>query len=46
MRRDSIFYKLFQQSPTLLFELLTNPPENAENYRVDEQKYLQSLRAK
>ncbi|HIK04125.1 MAG TPA: DUF2887 domain-containing protein [Trichormus sp. M33_DOE_039] len=25
MRRGSIFYKLFQQSPTLLFELLTNP---------------------
>jgi predicted transposase/invertase (TIGR01784 family) len=35
MRRDSIFYKLFQQSPTLLFELLTNPPTNAENYRFD-----------
>lgn len=35
MRRDSIFYKLFQQSPTLLFELLTNPPENAEEYRFD-----------
>lgn len=35
MRRDSIFYKLFQQSPTLLFELLTNPPENADEYRFD-----------
>ncbi len=35
MRRDSIFYKLFQQSPTLLFELLTNPPENADAYRFD-----------
>lgn len=35
MRRDSIFYKLFQQSPTLLFELLTNPPTNAEDYRFD-----------
>jgi predicted transposase/invertase (TIGR01784 family) len=35
MRRDSIFYKLFQQSPTLLFELLTNPPENAGEYRFD-----------
>ncbi|NHC34602.1 Rpn family recombination-promoting nuclease/putative transposase [Scytonema millei] len=35
MRRDSIFYKLFQQSPTLLFELLTNPPANAEAYRFD-----------
>ena len=35
MRRDSIFYKLFQQSPTLLFELLANPPENVEEYRFD-----------
>jgi predicted transposase/invertase (TIGR01784 family) len=35
MRRDTIFYKLFQQSPTLLFELLTNPPINADAYRFD-----------
>jgi len=35
MRRDSIFYKLFQQSPALLFELLTNPPINADEYRFD-----------
>jgi predicted transposase/invertase (TIGR01784 family) len=35
MRRDSIFYKLFQQSPSLLFELLTNPPANANAYRFD-----------
>ncbi len=35
MRRDSIFYKLFQQYPSLLFELLTNPPENASKYRFD-----------
>ncbi|MEH2320736.1 Rpn family recombination-promoting nuclease/putative transposase [Nostoc sp.] len=35
MRRDSIFYKLFQQSPTFLFELLTNPPTNANAYRFD-----------
>jgi predicted transposase/invertase (TIGR01784 family) len=35
MRRDSIFYKLFQQSPQLLFELLIDPPENAEAYRFD-----------
>ncbi|MGB3652060.1 MAG: Rpn family recombination-promoting nuclease/putative transposase [Rivularia sp. (in: cyanobacteria)] len=35
MRRDSIFYKLFQQSPSLLFELLTNPPDNASEYRFD-----------
>ncbi|MBL1197799.1 MAG: Rpn family recombination-promoting nuclease/putative transposase [Nostoc sp. GBBB01] len=35
MRRDSIFYKLFQQSPSLLFELLTNQPINANAYRFD-----------
>lgn len=35
MRRDSIFDKLFQQSPTLLFELLTNPPANACEYKFD-----------
>ncbi|OCQ90469.1 hypothetical protein BCD64_27750 [Nostoc sp. MBR 210] len=35
MRRDSIFYKLFQQSPTLLFQLLATPPSNAEAYRFD-----------
>nr|WP_232826188.1 Rpn family recombination-promoting nuclease/putative transposase [Cyanothece sp. BG0011] len=35
MRRDSIFYKLFQTYPPLLFELLTNPPENASEYRFD-----------
>jgi len=35
MRRDSIFYKLFQQSPTLLFELLPDPPDNAAAYRFD-----------
>ncbi|MDY6896546.1 MAG: Rpn family recombination-promoting nuclease/putative transposase [Cyanobacteriota bacterium] len=35
MRRDSIFYKLFQQYPSLLFELLTNPPENASEYKFD-----------
>lgn len=35
MRRDSIFYQLFQQSPTLIFELIPNPPENVEAYRFD-----------
>ncbi|QFS46460.1 Rpn family recombination-promoting nuclease/putative transposase [Nostoc sphaeroides] len=35
MRRDSIFYKLFQQSPNLLFELVANPPTNADSYRFD-----------
>jgi predicted transposase/invertase (TIGR01784 family) len=35
MRRDSIFYRLFQQSPTLLFQLLETAPENADRYRFD-----------
>jgi predicted transposase/invertase (TIGR01784 family) len=35
MRRDSIFYKLFRQFPTLLFDLLDNPPPNATTYRFD-----------
>ncbi len=35
MRRDSIFYRLFQQFPALLFELLANPPVNAAAYRFD-----------
>ncbi len=35
MRRDSIFYKLFQNYPALLFELLTNHPENASEYILD-----------
>jgi predicted transposase/invertase (TIGR01784 family) len=32
MRRDTIFYQLFRQSPTLLFDLLSQPPENAAGY--------------
>jgi predicted transposase YdaD len=32
MRRDTIFYQLFQQSPTLLFDLIPQPPENADEY--------------
>lgn len=35
MRRDAIFYQLFARSPTLLFELLPQPPENAAGYRFD-----------
>jgi predicted transposase YdaD len=35
MRRDSIFYKLFQQRNSLLFELIPNPPEEADRYRFD-----------
>jgi len=35
MRRDSIFYKLFQQYPPLLFQLLPSLPTNADEYRFD-----------
>jgi predicted transposase/invertase (TIGR01784 family) len=35
MRRDSIFYKLFQQYPSVLFQLLAQPPKNADAYRFD-----------
>ena len=35
MRRDTIFYQLFRQLPTLLFELLEQPPERADEYVFD-----------
>ncbi|MGA7933971.1 MAG: DUF2887 domain-containing protein [Kovacikia sp.] len=35
MRRDTIFYQLFAQSPALLFELLETAPANASEYRFD-----------
>lgn len=35
MRRDPLFYKLFQQSPDLLFQLINQEPDNAANYRFD-----------
>jgi predicted transposase/invertase (TIGR01784 family) len=35
VKRDSIFFRLFQQSPTLLFELLGEMPEDAARYRFD-----------
>ncbi len=35
MRRDSIFYQLFQQAPALLFELFDQPPPDAQLYRFD-----------
>jgi predicted transposase/invertase (TIGR01784 family) len=35
MRRDSIFYRLFSQSPASLFELLETSPSNASDYRFD-----------
>jgi predicted transposase/invertase (TIGR01784 family) len=35
MKRDSLFYRLFSQSPELLFELLEDRPHNAFQYRFD-----------
>lgn len=35
MRRDSLFYKLFQQSPELFFALLPIAPEAITGYRFD-----------
>ncbi len=35
MRRDSIFYSLFKQSPSLLFELLDKVPDTATRYRFE-----------
>ena len=35
MRRDTLFYLLLRRSPTLLFDLLPNPPSNASSYRFD-----------
>jgi predicted transposase/invertase (TIGR01784 family) len=35
MKRDSLFYRIFQQAPTLLFELLAETPANAAAYRFD-----------
>jgi predicted transposase/invertase (TIGR01784 family) len=35
MRRDSIFYALFKRSPSLLFELLSEVPDTAAQYRFE-----------
>ncbi|MGG6267697.1 Rpn family recombination-promoting nuclease/putative transposase [Leptolyngbya sp. AN03gr2] len=35
MRRDPIFYQMFQRSPSLLFDLLGERPLNAIDYRFD-----------
>ena len=35
MKRDTIFYQIFQQSPALLFDLLPAPPSNISGYTFD-----------
>ncbi|BAY29848.1 hypothetical protein NIES2107_16920 [Nostoc carneum NIES-2107] len=33
MKTDSIFYRLFQEVPSIFFELIGNPPETANIYQ-------------
>jgi predicted transposase/invertase (TIGR01784 family) len=35
MRRDAIFYQIFQRFPGLLFELVDRPPPEAQRYRFE-----------
>lgn len=35
MRRDPLFYQMFQRSPQLLFDLIGDRPSNANDYRFD-----------
>jgi predicted transposase/invertase (TIGR01784 family) len=35
MKRDSLFYRIFQQNPMLLFDLLQSHPTNASDYQFD-----------
>jgi predicted transposase/invertase (TIGR01784 family) len=35
MRRDTLFYRIFKEFPTLLFDLTSNPPKNAAGYRFN-----------
>ncbi|MBD2692343.1 Rpn family recombination-promoting nuclease/putative transposase [Anabaena catenula] len=35
MKRDSIYYQIFKRFPALIFELVDNRPEQAQNYRFE-----------
>jgi predicted transposase/invertase (TIGR01784 family) len=35
MKRDTLFFRIFQEFPDLLFDLTGNPPENASEYRFN-----------
>ncbi|MBD2607418.1 Rpn family recombination-promoting nuclease/putative transposase [Scytonema hofmannii FACHB-248] len=35
MKRDSIYYQIFKRNPLLLFELVNDPPIEAQNYRFE-----------
>lgn len=42
MKTDSLFYTLFQSSPTILFELIGQPVSAAEGYRFASEKVKQA----
>ena len=35
MKRDSIYYQIFKRFPGLLFELVDDPPLQAQNYKFE-----------
>jgi predicted transposase/invertase (TIGR01784 family) len=35
MKRDTLFYRIFQQNPTILFDLLATPPANPQDYTFE-----------
>jgi predicted transposase/invertase (TIGR01784 family) len=35
VKRDAIFYQIFQRFPSLLFTLLEHPPQQARGYRFE-----------
>jgi predicted transposase/invertase (TIGR01784 family) len=35
MKRDTLFYRIFQQCPTLLFDLLPTPPPSPQDYTFE-----------
>ncbi len=35
VKRDAIFYQIFQRFPSLLFTLIDHPPEQARDYRFE-----------
>lgn len=35
MKRDSIYYQIFKRFPALIFELVDDRPQQAQNYRFE-----------
>ncbi len=42
MKTDSLFYALFQSSPTILFELIGQPVSEAQGYRFASEEIKQA----